>query len=282
MNFTKFRIPIITIVTLVMIIVVLLAFLLFPELWLSMGMIIDTFMKEHPWIAGVLHLTASLLLIYVTYKHMREARKQRLRSLYSQLVNMLILPLIDIIDQSWKRTNIKDGLRAIHGSVFLILWDILAHEQPGISNVIVEHDDIIEQLEEARSNLINKLNSNREFREIVLRTLVEHFISYGLESRPESYIYDVICYLIRGGELRFGYNHEYCEKYENQLRETVKELGTREESIEELIMKIEHLERKLAELPEKQEVLNKLRSLAGGYTKEYGIILQQPEKVLYP
>lgn len=209
---------------------------------------------------------------------MREARKQRLRSLYSQLVNILILPLIDIIDQS---KDGLDGLRAIHGSVFLILWDILAHEQPGISNVIVEHDDIIEQLEEARSNLINKLNSNREFREIVLRTLVEHFISYGLESCPESYIYDVICYLIRGGELRFGYNHEYCEKYENQLRETVKELGTREESIEELIMKIEHLERKLAELPEKQEVLNKLRSLAGEYIKEYGIISQQPEKVLY-
>lgn len=64
MNFTKSRIPIITIVTLVMIIVVLLAFLLFPELWLSMGIIIDTLMKEHPWIAGVLHLTASLLLIY--------------------------------------------------------------------------------------------------------------------------------------------------------------------------------------------------------------------------
>jgi len=260
--------------------------------------LIETHSSVVEAICSIVSASITFTLVYITSRHMNESRKLRLKPLYSQLVNMLVLPLISTVDRNWKRKNIRESfiisyglprhklrsetLIQVRGSELerAVLWDIFMRVCSDVTKVIAEHDDIIEQLREAKRRLREKLETNMEFRKMVKRTLEEHFTSYGLKSSPEGFIDKVIYSFIEGGELEFGYEHEYWEGHRSQLQEAIRRLRMKDKSIEELVMTIERLEEKLTGLPNKQEIVNRLRDLAKRYSEEYGITLQRPEWLL--
>jgi len=286
------------IIVITLIVVISSVSLLFPELWPFIWAAIDTFMREHPWMMGVMEFLATAFLLWITFKHMGEARKLRLKPLYSQLVNMLILPLISTIDRGWKRENIRESfierygfswselsskrLVQIRGSKLerIMLWDTFMRMCPDVTTVVIKHDNIIEQLREARQHLRKRLEANVRFCEIVKETIERHFASYDLEGRPESYVDNVIYSFVESSGLPFGYEREYWESHRDELQEAVRKLGTEDKDVEELVATVERLEKELDELPSKQEIIDRLRNLAKRYSEEYGITLQRPEWLL--
>jgi len=259
-------------------------------------------MKEHPWMLGIMEVVATLFLLTATWMHVRESQKLRLRPLYSQFVNLLILPLIRAIDEYWKRENIQrifikyHGLppykigaywERIHSAELerVILWNMFEQECPDVANIIIEHDEIITQLEQVRKELRNRLVGEQKLRDMVVKTLREHLLSHSIKPAQhilEGYLHDVIDCLILRRTNGVGIDHEreYWETYRDVLQETFEKLKMDNEKIGMLAKRFEDLKEKLTKLPDKSTIIMNLNRLVRKYAKKYGVQLQRPEWLL--
>ena len=308
MHSKGFKIPLAAIVLAALIIIAIITSLLSPGLWSLICRMLDIVMKEHPWMLGIMEVVATLFLLTVTWMHMRESRKLRLRPLYSQFINMLILPLIRAIDEYWKRKNIewnfikyhglpsyrlrsygadKKTLTWIHSGELerMILWNMFKQECSDVANIITEHDRIIAQLEQTRRELKSRLGKHQKFRNMIMETLRKHLLSHdiGPEQRDlESYVRSIINCLVLERTVNAGIDHEreYWRAYGNNLRKAFESLKMEDRDIGKLAVILEDLRERLARLPDKSTIIASLNRLAQRYAKKYGVQLQRPEWLL--